>query len=90
MVLNRRLSKAISNVAWSEFITYLKYKSNENQVQIVQIDKYFPSSKTCSRCGSVKKDLTLQDRTYICTECGFEIDRDLNASINILKQARME
>ena len=90
MVLNRRLSKAISNVAWSEFIAYLKYKSNENQVQIVQIDKYFPSSKTCSRCGSVKKDLTLQDRTYICSECGFEIDRDLNASINILKQARME
>jgi len=97
MIKNRRLSKAISNVVWSEFIAYLKYKSDENQVQIVQIDKYFPSSKTCSRCGSIKKDLTLQDRTYICPECKFEIDRDLNASINILneslrisKQARME
>jgi len=50
--------------------------------QIVKIDKWFPSSKTCSVCGKVKKDLKLSDRIYTC-ECGFEIDRDLNASINI-------
>ena len=85
MVKNKKLSKAISSVSWSSFITKLDYKIAENQGCIVKIDPFYPSSKTCSNCGNVKKELKLSERTYHCNECGFTIDRDLNASINILK-----
>ena len=84
MVKNKKLSKAISSVSWSSFITKLEYKIAENQGCIVKIDRFYPSSKTCSNCGCVKKELKLSERTYHCSECGFTIDRDLNASINIL------
>ena len=85
MVKNKKLSKAISDVSWSSFITKLDYKIAENQGKIVKIDRFYPSSKTCSNCGNVKDKLLLSERTYHCSECGFTIDRDLNASINILK-----
>ena len=85
MVKNKKLSKAISSVSWSSFITKLEYKIAENQGCIVKIDPFYPSSKTCSNCGNVKDKLLLSERTYHCSECGFTIDRDLNASINILK-----
>ena len=85
MMKNRRLSRAIGSVSWSSFITKLEYKIAENQGCIVKIDRFYPSSKTCSNCGNVKKELKLSERTYHCNECGFTIDRDLNASINILK-----
>ena len=85
MVKNKKLSKSISDVSWSSFITKLEYKIAENQGCIVKIDKFYPSSKTCSNCGCVKDKLLLSERTYHCEECGFTIDRDLNASINILK-----
>ena len=85
MVKNKKLSKAISDVSWSSFITKLEYKIAENQGKIVKIDRFYPSSKTCSNCGCVKDKLLLSERTYHCSECGFTIDRDLNASINILK-----
>ena len=85
MVKNKKLAKVISDVSWSSFITKLDYKITENQGKIVKIDRFYPSSKTCSNCGCVKKELKLSERTYHCTECGFTIDRDLNASINILK-----
>ena len=84
MVKNRRLAKSISDVSWSSFIEKLSYKVAENQGYLVKIDAYYPSSKTCSNCGCVKDKLSLSERTYHCNECGFEIDRDLNASINIL------
>ena len=84
MVKNKKLTKAISDVSWSSFITKLDYKIAENQGCIVKIDPFYPSSKTCSNCGCVKKELKLSERTYHCEECGFTIDRDLNASINIL------
>ena len=84
MVKNRRLSKAIQDVSWSSFIEKLSYKVTENQGYLVKIDSYFPSSKTCSNCGCVKEELKLSERTYHCNECGFTIDRDLNASLNIL------
>ena len=85
MVKNKKLAKAISDVSWSSFITKLDYKIAENQGKIVKISPFYPSSKTCSNCGCVKKELKLSERTYHCEECGFIIDRDLNASINILK-----
>ena len=84
MVKNKKLSKSISDVSWSSFITKLEYKIAENQGCIVKIDPFYPSSKTCSNCGCVKESLKLSERTYHCNECGFTIDRDLNASINIL------
>ena len=84
MMKNKKLSKAISSVSWSSFITKLEYKIAENQGKIVKIDRFYPSSKTCSNCGNVKDKLLLSERTYHCSECGFTIDRDLNASINIL------
>ena len=84
MVKNRKLAKQISDVSWSSFISKLEYKVAENQGYLVKIDSYYPSSKTCSNCGCVKETLSLSERTYNCNECGFEIDRDLNASINIL------
>ena len=84
MVKNKRLSKAIQDVSWSSFVSKLEYKIAENQGYLVKIDAYYPSSKTCSNCGCVKKELKLSERVYHCNECGFTIDRDLNASINIL------
>ena len=84
MVKNRRLSKAISDVSWNSFVSKLEYKVAENQGYLVKIDSYYPSSKTCSNCGCVKESLKLSERVYQCEECGFTIDRDLNASINIL------
>ena len=84
MVKNKRLSKSISDVSWSSFVSKLEYKVAENQGYLVKIDRFYPSSKTCSNCGCVKDKLSLSERTYHCEECGFTIDRDLNASINIL------
>lgn len=84
MVKNKKLAKAISDVSWSSFIEKLSYKVAENQGCLIKIDTYYPSSKTCSNCGCVKETLSLSERTYHCNECGFTIDRDLNASINIL------
>ena len=85
MVKNKKLARAISDVSWSSFVSKLQYKIAENQGCLVKINPFYPSSKTCSNCGCVKKELKLSERTYHCSECGFTIDRDLNASINILK-----
>ncbi len=86
MVKNHCLAKSISDVSWSKFVELLKYKANWYGRELVQIDKFFPSSKTCSVCGGLKKDLTLKDREYICSSCGLVIDRDYNASLNILSE----
>ena len=84
MLKNKRLAKSISDVSWSSFVSKLEYKVAENQGYLVKIDAYYPSSKTCSNCGCVKESLKLSERVYHCEECGFTINRDLNASINIL------
>ena len=84
MVKNRKLAKCINDVSWSSFIEKLSYKVAENQGCLIKIDKFYPSSKTCSNCGCIKESLKLSERTYHCEECNFTIDRDLNASINIL------
>ncbi len=69
-----------------EFKRELKYKAKLKGNLILENDRWFASSKTCSNCGNVKKDLTLKDRVYICDECGFKADRDLSASINLHNQ----
>ena len=67
--------RKISDLAFSEFINILEYKA-----KVTKIDRFFPSSKTCSNCGTVRKDLDLKTRVFKCDTCYFEIDRDLNAS----------
>jgi putative transposase len=84
MMKNKNLSKSIADVSFYEFKRQLEYKSIWYGKTLSKIDKWFPSSKLCSGCGNKKKDLTLADRTYQCSSCGLIIDRDLNASINIL------
>ena len=86
MIKNRCLSKAISKQGFSKFVEKLKFKCYENSIQLRQVDRFYPSSKTCSNCGNIKKDLKLSDRIYKCS-CGLKIDRDLNAAIN-LKNAK--
>ena len=83
MMKNRHLSKAIAEQKFYEFIRQMKYKCEFNGIEFVQVDRWFPSSKTCSSCGNIKSDLKLKDRVYICKECGYVIDRDKNASINL-------
>jgi len=88
MMKNRHLSKAIAEQNFNEFRRQLTYKCNWNNVELRVVDRYYPSSKMCSECGAVNKELKLSDRTYICKECGSILDRDKNASIN-LKNAQI-
>jgi putative transposase len=83
MMKNRHLSKAIQEQNFNEFKRQLTYKCNWNNIELRIVDRYYPSSKMCSECGAVDKELKLSDRTYICKECGSILDRDKNASINL-------
>ena len=86
LMKNKHLSKAIASQKFFEFKTKLMSKCKQNNIELRIVDRFYPSSKTCSKCGKIKKDLKLSDRIYKC-DCGFTIDRDLNASIN-LKNAK--
>lgn len=86
MMKNKHLSKAISSQKFFEFRNKLTAKCKQNNIELRVVDRWYPSSKTCSQCGEVNKSLKLKDRVYKC-ECGLSIDRDLNASIN-LKNAK--
>jgi len=86
MVKNHKLAKHISDCGWGLFVSMLEYKANWNDKQIVRINRFFPSSKTCNECGWVKTDLTLKDREWVCESCGCEHDRDVNAAKNILTE----
>ena len=83
MMKNRHLSKAIQEQCFAEFIRQMQYKCEWNGIEFVQVDRFYPSSKTCSCCGAIKHDLRLRDRVYVCAECGAEIDRDYNAAVNL-------
>ena len=83
MMKNKHLSKALQEQRFYEFYKQIQYKSEWNNIKFIVADRYFPSSKTCSRCGNYKKDLKLSDREYICGVCGCKIDRDYNASLNL-------
>jgi putative transposase len=83
MMKNKHLSKAIQGQRLYEFYRQIKYKSDWNNIKLIVADRFYPSSKTCSKCGSYNKDLKLNDRDYICKECGVVLDRDINASINL-------
>lgn len=87
MMKNRHLSKAIAEQNFYYFKTKLESKCNIHGIELRTVSRWYPSSKTCSFCGCIKSDLMLSDRVYTCDNCGLEIDRDLNAAIN-LKNAR--
>ena len=84
MVKNHCLAKAISDMGWRQLRTMLEYKSDWQGKNLVVIGRFEPSSKLCRKCGNIKKDLKLSDRTYNCDKCGHSEDRDINASKNIL------
>jgi len=86
LMKNHKLSQAFSDVALGTFYTMLEYKANWNDKTVVKIDRFFPSSKTCSVCGWIKQDLELKNRKWICPSCNTYHNRDFNASQNILKQ----
>ena len=83
MMKNRHLSKAIQEQGLYDFKRKLSYKAQWSNIKIVDVPRFFPSSKTCSNCGSYKGDLKLSERTYKCESCGIELDRDYNASLNL-------
>ncbi|ELT3900810.1 transposase [Campylobacter jejuni] len=83
MLKNHHLAKAISDVSFYEFKRMLSYKSQYHKRKIIEAPRFYPSSKTCSSCKSIKEDLKLKDRIYHCKECGLSIDRDYNASLNL-------
>ena len=82
MIKNRHLSKAVQQQGFYEFRKQIEYKSEWSNIPVIIADRFFPSSKLCSCCGTIKKDLKLSDRTYKC-ECGNVIDRDFQASLNL-------
>ncbi len=84
MVKNESLSKAISDVGWSEFVSQLEYKANWYGRTLVKIDRWYPSSKRCFTCGHILDSLSLDVRVWTCPECGTSHDRDINAARNIL------
>ena len=88
MMKNHKLAKAIADVGFSAFKAQLLYKAQYNYRVVFEADTFFPSSKLCSNCGAVNKHLTLADRTYICPSCGFTIDRDINAAINLKEKMK--
>lgn len=83
MLKNNFLAKSISDAGWSMFTTMLEYKCEWYGVNLLKIGRFEPSSKTCSNCGTVNKQLTLKDREWSCVKCNAEHDRDINAAVNI-------
>jgi len=82
-LLKTRLAKSIADSGWSKFLTYLKYKAEWYGRTFIQVDRFFPSSKICHRCGYKNDDSALHERTWCCPACGETHDRDGNASINL-------
>ena len=77
------LAKAIAQQKFYEFKRQIRYKAEMYGIEVIEADKCFASSKTCSKCGNVKQDLKLSDRRYVCSVCGLQLDRDLNAAVNL-------
>ena len=84
MLKNHKLAKAIQEIGFYKFKQMLIDKASVNGKQVILVDRFYPSSKTCHKCGYVKKDLTLSEREWVCSICGEHLERDINAAINIL------
>ena len=83
MVKNHKLARAISDIGWRELRSILEYKCEWNGKNLVVIGRFEPSSKTCSFCGKINKEIKLSDREWICEDCGTRHDMDVNSAINI-------
>ena len=83
MVKNRHLARNLSDAALGEFRRQLEYKTARTGAALRVVDRWYPSSKTCSNCGVVKAKLSLSERVFNCDDCGASMDRDLNAAVNI-------
>ena len=83
MMKNRHLAEAVAKQKFYEFKRQIQYKAERYGIKVVEAGRFYASSKTCSHCGHIKKDLKLSDRTYTCPVCGIKLDRDLNAAINL-------
>ena len=83
MIKNKRLAKSISDCSWYAFINMLKYKAKWNGKIVLQIDRFYASSKICNNCKDKNIMLTLNERSWVCNKCGTVHDRDINAAINI-------
>ena len=88
LLSNHRLAMSISDASWGEIVRQIEYKASQYGGVVQKVDRFFPSSKLCSKCGHRNSELKLKDRTYVCINptCGITIDRDLNAALNILKE----
>ena len=89
MMKNKHLSKAVQQQCFYEFYRQIQYKSLWNNIKFIEADRFYPSSKTCSKCGNIKKELKLSDRKYICERCNNIIDRDYNASLNLKRYGEL-
>jgi putative transposase len=87
MLAERHLARSISDASWGRILTQLRYKTSWAGSLLVSADRFYPSSKTCSACGSAKAKLTLSERTFTCESCDLRIDRDLNAALNLARVA---
>nr|WP_293085816.1 RNA-guided endonuclease TnpB family protein [Okeania sp. SIO3B5] len=83
MMTNHKLAKAVADMGFYEFRRQLEYKCKLYGSEVIVVDRWFPSSKTCSNCGTVKKSLFLSERVFNCEHCNFSCDRDLNAALNL-------
>ena len=83
MLKNKHLSDSIRKQGFNDIVNKLKYKCELNGIELKMADRFYPSSKKCSKCGNLKQDLKLSDRTYNCNYCGLKLDRDINAAINL-------
>jgi putative transposase len=86
MIKNHKLSKHIADASWGKFVELLTYKAKWNERELVKIDRFFPSSKSCNNCGYINQNLKLSDREWTCNGCGKVNDRDFNAAKNILSE----
>ena len=87
MMKNHNLAKSIQSASWGEFVRQISYKAERNGKNVIFIGRFEPSSKTCSKCGYINRDLTLSDREWTCPQCGEHHDRDVNAAKNIKQMA---
>jgi putative transposase len=86
MIKNHKLSKHIADASWGNFVTLLQYKYDWYGKELVKVNRFYPSSRTCGKCGWINQELKLSDREWTCKSCGVVHDRDVNASRNILKE----
>jgi putative transposase len=87
MLKNRKLSRAIADVGMSEFKRQIEYKAAWSGVEVKQVSRRYPSSKTCSCCGWIDEKLELSDRVFVCLDCGYVADRDYNGAKNLAQSA---